>query len=314
MIKSLLHIGYVKSGSTFLQRWFQSHPQLLYVKKGIAGFAETHAISTLAVRSARTPAYYVTSDENLCAGWMMPLHWTGHYKQFEGYGLDVKQFQRRVCVILKDLFPTAHVLVVTRGYKSILRSSFSQYVKAGGTLDYQEYLRTFREAIVEGLDVDYLLELYAGAFGEENLTVLPYEVLRDDQDRFLELVEKRLGLEHFEFDPGRANPSFTPQELYWYPRISRWVEFAAQKFNGRYGAKAYRGYLNRVLNKERLRPALRLLELSNNGKLTDDDCPADLLQEFQGKAERLRSNPLFAPYATEYLWEDDSVSIHHKSS
>ena len=36
--KMLLHIGYSKAGSSFLQKWFKEHPQLRYAPRGLAGF------------------------------------------------------------------------------------------------------------------------------------------------------------------------------------------------------------------------------------------------------------------------------------
>jgi len=43
--------------------------------------------------------------------------------------------QREVCEILRTLFPRSLVLVVTRGYRGMVRSAYSQYVRSGGTLD-----------------------------------------------------------------------------------------------------------------------------------------------------------------------------------
>jgi len=34
MAKHLIHIGYPKAGRTFLQAWFQQHPELCYVPEG----------------------------------------------------------------------------------------------------------------------------------------------------------------------------------------------------------------------------------------------------------------------------------------
>lgn len=305
MTKHLIHIGFMKAGSTFLQTWFESHPQLVFVRRGIAGFQGTHSITHIA-RTLKTPRYYVTSDEELGAGWTNPSSYLDINAHLTEYGGGVKHYQARVCATLHDLFPTAIILIVTRGYKSMLRAGFSEYLKAGGTLDYPSFLRTFATTHQAGLDPDYLINLYVHAFGEQNLLVLPYELLRDDQARFLGLIQDRLGLQHFEFDPGRVNPSLTPQDLYWYPRISHAVASAGAKLNRRYGTRLYRAYINRIVRQDRLRPLFRILDARPH-QVTDDDCPPEFLHIFRNRAERLRHNPLFAPYRTEYLWSDLSA-------
>jgi hypothetical protein len=45
MSRHLVHIGYPKAGSTYLQRWFASHPQLAYREGGIAGFPNVYALA-----------------------------------------------------------------------------------------------------------------------------------------------------------------------------------------------------------------------------------------------------------------------------
>jgi hypothetical protein len=36
--RHLIHIGYAKAGSKFLQRWFEAHPDLAYRTAGLGGF------------------------------------------------------------------------------------------------------------------------------------------------------------------------------------------------------------------------------------------------------------------------------------
>jgi|GEM_PF-5080405 len=40
----LIHIGFPKSGSTFLQEWFRQHPQLFYAPGGLGGFYNVYEI------------------------------------------------------------------------------------------------------------------------------------------------------------------------------------------------------------------------------------------------------------------------------
>jgi hypothetical protein len=148
---------------------------------------------------------------------------------------------------------------------------------------------------------DHLIGIYAEAFGDARVTVLPYELLRDDGPRFVRVLEERLGLEHAEVDVGRVNPSLSPEELYWYPRISR-AAWAVSRLGGARGERAFRWYAARAFD-ARLRPLTRVLKRLRPGRRVDwSDFPAELLRHCEGKAERLRNDPLYAPYAADYLW------------
>ncbi|MET0624928.1 MAG: hypothetical protein ABW250_18410 [Pyrinomonadaceae bacterium] len=317
MSRSIIHIGYPKAGSTFLQAWFGRHPELRFVPEGIGGFRNVYE---MARPSPETFKYYVTSCEDLSAphggAGDIPLdvvtEWMTH-------PATMKQEQAGVCDALKALFPGSRVIIVTRGFKGIIRSGYSQYVKSGGVLGTLKTLPedvradAFRYASVF-YDFDYLIKLYGEAFGRENLLVLPYELLRDDRDRFLAVLEEWLGLRHAEIKLGRLNPSLSPEELYWYPRISRVVSAAAARLGPARYKRFYGWYVGRMLG-HRLRPLVQLLRLLRpDGKVTEADFPDDMLEHCRGKATLLKENPLYAPYAAEYLLDSASREASQNSN
>lgn len=305
MAQHLLHVGYAKAGSTFLQAWFERHPELRYAPGGLAGFRDVYEVARV---SGGAYKYYVTSHEDLS----LPLRSGG------GVHLDfasaqptpetgAKEKQAEVCSVLKSLYPQSRVLIVTRGFKGLVVSVYSECVKLGTRLHLRDVCREFSECLRVDADhywdFDYLVRLYAEAFGEENLIVMPYELLRDDQDRFLAVLEERLGIGHAELGLGRLNPSLSPEELYWYPLISRAVGSAASSLGGSRFQKIYRWYVLKILN-ERLRPLVKLLRLLRpGGKITGADFPEEILDYCRGKATLLKERPLYAPYAADYLWD-----------
>ena len=223
MAQHLIHIGYPKAGSTFLRAWFERHPELRYTPGGLGGF---HNVYEIARPEETTHKYYVTSSEELSsphksAGGVpfeMSMRWMEHSAR-------IKKDQADVCSVLKSLYPGSRIIIVTRGFKGIIISGYSQYVRAGGVLGTSKpvsdsVLSDAYHYVYQYYDFDYLIQLYAEAFGEDNLIILPYELLRDDQDKFLSVLEEKLGLEHVDIKLGRLNPSLSPEELYWYPVIS----------------------------------------------------------------------------------------------
>lgn len=308
MAEHLIHVGYPKAGSTFLQAWFERHPEIRYAHGGVGGFRDVYAMCRMPDPGC---SYYVTSAEGLST----PHGSTGGLQLEGGGGGDglperIKDAQADVCALLKTLFPESRVLVVTRGFRDIVVSGYSQYVRSGGTEDLEGMCSALAGRLADDAahyyDFDYLVGLYREAFGAERVIVLPYELLRDDQARFLAVLEERLGLEHREVRVGRVNASLSPEELYWYPVVSRAVSAAAERLGPR-GGRWYRRYAQLVFG-GRLRPLARALARARPGRrVAGGGALERVLALCAGRAELLRGDPLYAPYAAEYLWEEDAA-------
>ena len=300
--KTLLHIGLGKAGSSVLKTWFMAHPQLLFKPSAIGGFHHTGGILQLATsRNGQAPKYYVTSEEALSHA--SPATPEVHLEPLIFHEPALRESQERVCSILHDLFPTARILIVTRGLKQIVRSGYSEYVKSGGTLSFPSFVQAFEAPIRQFTDINSLLRLYGDRFGAANLMVLPYELLRDDPGRFLMLIESWLGIDHHEFNLARVNVSLTPQELYWYPRVSSAIASCARKLKKPYAQKLYRLYVSRCIRKNRLRPLVRALSFFKKGYIGEEDCPPEFLASLKENVTVLKTNFLYTPYAAEYCWE-----------
>lgn len=306
MAQHLIHIGYAKAGSTFLQAWFARHPELRYAPGGLGGF---YSADDLIRASGRRYTYHVTSYEELS----LPIRSMG------GVDLDfadarpapetgAKRRQAEVCAALKSLYPGSRILIITRGFKGLIKSGYSQCVRLGTGLHPEGVCREFSKCLRVDedhyWDFDYVIRLYGTAFGEEKLIVLPYELLRDDQGRFLAVLEERLGVGHAQVELGRLNPSLSPEELYWYPLLSRAVSAAAARLGAARFQKVYRRYVS-MIGGRGLGLLVRVLRLLRPGrKVTGADFPDGVLGYCKGRATLLKGLPLYAPYAAEYLWDE----------
>ena len=310
MTRHLIHIGYPKTGSTFLQEWFERHPDFRYAPAGLGGFRNVYEVARPAHGAHK---YFVTSFEGLST----PHETAGEVRiDFGGARTfrdeAVKENQRAVCATLKSLFPGSRVLIMTRGFRGMILSAYSQSVRMGARLHLAEMCRELAARLGDDArhyyDYDFLIGLYAEAFGAENVLVVPYELLRDDQSKFLAVLESRLGVSHSEVELGRVNPSLTPEELYWYPVISRAVSSAAARLGQSRRERVYAWYVRRTLdNKLRLLVSV-LARLRPGRRINVADFPEEILAYCVGRAERLRDDPLYAPYAAEYLWEEPAPS------
>jgi hypothetical protein len=292
----LIHIGYAKAGSSFLQRWFAAHPELAYVEGGIAGFSTVWEIAAQSAAPGPPPRYRVTSAEALAS----PTELAGFAGHRTADPPDDPERQATVCAELARLFPSARILLVTRGFRSVLLSGYSQHVRTGGTLDFG-----LTEGTTPGLefafDYDHLVRIYGAAF-EDRLTVMPYELLRDDPDGFIRALEQRLGLSHADVAVGVVNPALSGVELRWYLRLNRLVMRVPLP-----GRRLKPRLLNRyvsLVNHNRLSPLVRVLQALHPLPPLDSSRISDgMLAQFRGRAESLRDDPLYAAYGSDYLFE-----------
>lgn len=296
MTRHLLHIGYPKAGSTFLQRWFEAHPQLAYLEGGIAGFRDVYAVS-LAAATVTSPARYrVTSSETLVAP--PPDPGSGIVIDFDRLrGVDVAALQRIACEILSELLPGAVVLIVTRGFRSMILSSYSQYVRSGGHVDLADLIATSLGGSMQMDDAwhyDQVIAMYREAFGSENVVVMPYELLREDSTRFTSWLAERLGIEPLSGSSSRVNESLSAAEMYWYPRFHRVVRTTRSRH-------LYERYVRLAFANRLKGPIAVLQKIRPRGLVTPAMIPDELLAGFRGRAESLRENPLYAAYLREYL-------------
>lgn len=299
MTEHLIHIGYPKTGSKFLQRWFAEHPEIAFDPLGIGGCRDVYDL----VRQAATPrpaaGCRVTSFEGL----VTPDARSGLLRgdeAWEGREPDPGA-QQRTCEILAALFPNAHILLVTRGFRSILLSGYSQYVRSGGCGDFYVFGPPdpiARERGRHAWNYDAIIALYETAF-DGRITVLPYELLRDDPGAFTAALERALGLGRFAPTPTPLNPSLSPAGLRWYPRMTRFIH--RLPVGAPLRRALLRGYVPRIGGPP-LEALVRFLQrLRQAAPVTPELITDEALAFCRGKAERLRGNPLYAPYREDYL-------------
>jgi len=284
MTRHLLHIGYAKTATNFLRAWFDAHPQVAFTRGGFAGFARLPDIAAPAALSAEPPRLRVSSSELLAT----PHAEVGNAVRYARPGDAFAADQAHVCVTLAGLFPNAEVLIVTRGFRSMILSSYSQYVRTGGTQSLADFAASGQ---VNGAwHYDRLVSAYSHAFGRDRLILLPWELLRDRPADFVAHLETRFGLEPGPVPKERPNQALAPAQLQAQLRFNRAVVRAPRPVAGLYA---------RAAAADRL--PLGALTLFGKGEAEALD-PA-LLEAYRGQAASLAAEPLFGPYAADYLFD-----------
>jgi hypothetical protein len=192
MVAPLLHIGFHKTGTTWLQRHFFNCRS--------AGFcAPIHTddvIRELVLPNALdfdAQACRARLDPTLAAGRARELVPVVSAERLSGNphsgGYDTGGIAER----LRNVFPDARVLIVIREQAAIIRSCYKQYVKVGGTLPLDAYLNPPKDSKIPHFDFqhfayDRIIRCYYRLFGRDHVLVLAYEQFKSSAVEFLRSI------------------------------------------------------------------------------------------------------------------------------
>jgi hypothetical protein len=195
----LIHIGYHKTGSSWLQRF-------LFSAKARAGFTtfgkgREGPINTLIVAPnaldfdpdrARSQFRELVDEahEDGFTPVVSSERLSGH--PMSG-GYDSKELAERLAAV----FPEARVLIVIREQREMVLSTYRQYVKAGGAWRLPEFLdppvdTRVRIPLYDPAHFAYhrLIRAYRRLFGDERVLVLPYEMFRSEPALFVSSIAR----------------------------------------------------------------------------------------------------------------------------
>ena len=201
MQKVLIHIGYHKTGSTWLQNeLFRSSSNvfepLSRVPQGQSTLArsfiynrEGYVLSPWDLNESVIKVEHkkiIQSNPGLKEKILVMSHeaLSGNYTSG---GQDAHSIARRI----KNIFPESRVLIMVREQKSFILSAYFQYLRMGGVGNVMAFLEqktNRRRAAV--FSPDHLLyvpqvEVYQSMFGNDNVCVIPYELFLNQPAEFI---------------------------------------------------------------------------------------------------------------------------------
>lgn len=289
----LIHIGFPKCASTYLQDWFDKNPQIAYRPGGLAGMHSVFHLLEAVLHQSDDIRLRVTSAESLSQPLDPAMFGSANFDDYS----DIACAVQRACDGLYAMFPDAHILIITRGFEDFLRSSYSQLVRHGTTATAADMEAAYSnlDAARSSLAYDTVVELYQNRFGSK-VTVLPYELLRNNPRAFHQAIEESYGLDPFDMASSAINASLEPDELYWYPRIARMLHLMPV---GRIRVRLLALHA-RMINNGRWRPWLTLMRWflgKKDGTLT---VPASVVESLAPSARLLVKRARYQTFAAAY--------------
>lgn len=187
--KVIIHIGYPKTATTWLQEKFFPHVtnyhfvswreanRLIYNSDCFAFNTATVREELLqnAVRNLLVSSEFFSTAIN-----------SGFNYGYLSYGISHK---------LKATFSDATIIIFIRRQQSLIASAYQQYIKNGGTFSFKRWLYSGEVFSFEHLLYDNLISHYISLFGQEQVKVYLYEDFKADNHAFLKKFCSELGLD-----------------------------------------------------------------------------------------------------------------------
>jgi hypothetical protein len=179
---TLVHIGYHKTGTTWLQQSGFSYLE------GVTVYSRQRLVSGLfhdLINQEKTPAPALLRTLAEQGGPQLYSDERFSGNLWTGGGEAVRTAAR-----LHEAFPEGTVLVTVRAQQSIIRSVYAQYVNEGGWVSFDRFLNCDAPGLHWNPDhfaYDRLISVYHELFSGR-VIVLPYELLRTDAVAYLGAV------------------------------------------------------------------------------------------------------------------------------
>ena len=246
----LIHIGYQKTGSTFLQfnvfnesygfyNPFDRYSSEVVQKLIITNPFEFNGHQTQKYFSKK---FRDAEKDNLC-----PVI---SAEDLSGHLVAYRTYEKEVSLRLKETFPEAKILIIVRKQQSIIKSAWRHYLRNKGPQPLsrfigKQYMKDGFSPILrlDKLKYDLTVNQYQNLFGRENVLVLPFELLKLDQKEYIKKI-----LEFSEVEPKEQQELYEPANL--SPRAIELLVFNKLGFfmhKDTLGEKTY--LLEKIINK-----------------------------------------------------------------
>ncbi len=294
MGKILLHIGYPKAGSSFLGNWFHKHPDIIFQDFSIGGFYNTQQLMDASVsQKDYSDKIFVIRDTKFT---------TPHSEEYKKFN-NIETIQQRIALTLYSLFPNAKVLIITRGFESAIKANYSQYVKEGGIIKFSELIQKHKNSRWLPFNYSFIIESYKNLFGKDNVLVLPFELLKTNQDTFLYKIEKFLEITHLKFPQNVSNPSLSPQGMEFIRRVNTTIYYLFYIFGPLqpFVYKIHIKILDAIKTKSWNNFIFITLSKSVKKKPLEIESIREIRDRFYGYSNSLKDLPDFQLYKKEYF-------------
>ncbi|MBF2072760.1 MAG: sulfotransferase [Synechococcales cyanobacterium C42_A2020_086] len=202
MTTLLIHIGYPKTASTWLQQTIFNNIEAGFLSPWgtTSGLAVDQFITTNSFRFSPKQTYAVF-EPGLMAAAQQSLIPVLSQEMLSCDQVAGRYWGKEVADRLYAVFPDAHILILIREQKSMIYSSYGQYIKNGGMRSIQQFVCAEVMPVgfspicrLDCLEYDLLISYYQELFGQEHVLVLPFEWLKNSPQTFVNRILNFVGI------------------------------------------------------------------------------------------------------------------------
>lgn len=221
----LIHIGYFKTASTWLQHhvfgrkdrgFFPLAPEsVVDPQKACKHLSKPlirarHGYQLTPFQQGRKRLFRLMNEIDLT----QPGQPVISNERLSGYPMAGGHDALTICTRIHHAFPAAKILIVIRNQHQMIKSCYVQYLRRGGMRSLEQVLTPFKDDRFPGFTprffmYHHLIKAYQDLFGPESVLVLPYEMFTANPEDFVTSIYRFCGMtpDHdFAFDEVE-NPS-----------------------------------------------------------------------------------------------------------
>tara|TARA_Y100000294_G_scaffold161308_1_gene165619 strand:- start:1681 stop:2607 length:927 start_codon:yes stop_codon:yes gene_type:complete len=203
-----IHIGYHKTGSTFLQKqWLPNQPKILMLDEILGNqyhkfnsdFIWSHDLDFESSTFRQRIEDSFTSNNKFNKNKKI-VGWSDESLSGDAFsGRDSKKLAERIL----STFGKTKIIICIRSQQSIVNSLYYHYIKKGGSYSPRKFIyskHSIGKGLFHKLQYDKLIEYYFKVFGRENTFVYLYEYFKGDSYSCLKKISQFI-----DFIPGQYN-------------------------------------------------------------------------------------------------------------
>ncbi|MEK7991512.1 MAG: sulfotransferase [Thiotrichaceae bacterium] len=223
----LIHIGYHKTATTWLQLfYFPHHPELAFVAGHDSLWQHVMSLPPLEFDSVATQQLFQPLIQQSLQTQQIPIL---SAERLSGNphagGFDNKEMADR----LNAVFPQAKILIVIRRQPDAILSNYKQYIRVGGICNLSEYLQPPVDGRIPLFRLDnfayhHLANYYAQLFGKNKVKVMLYEQFCQQPQIFIQQLSQFIGVSSNQQFPieQQVNTSMSDLAISLKRQINKW--------------------------------------------------------------------------------------------
>jgi hypothetical protein len=203
MTEPLIHIGYHKSGTTWLQEevFCKSHLGFCTPWGHQSHLAIDHFVIVNPFRfdAAESRRQFIPGLESAAALQLVPVI---THEDLCGYPVYGRYYGKEVAERLHATFPNARILIGIREQRSSLVSHYRQFLGQGESATIENFIGGAAQVPgfapicrLDHFEYDMLVNHYRRLFGPDKVLVLPLELLRENMREYVDAIRGFVGID-----------------------------------------------------------------------------------------------------------------------